>query len=298
MDVAITGSSGLIGSHLRRALESEGHRVLRVVRRASERPSTDEALWDIEAGTIDAAAFEGIDAVIHLAGEGIGERRWTPEQKQRIRESRTQGTALLATTLAGLQRPPARLLSGSAIGYYGDTGDRPTDETGHAGTGFLPDVVDAWESAAAPATDAGIATTFLRTGVVLSPKGGALARQLPFFKFGLGGRSGNGRQYLSWIDIDDHLAATIWLLSADLDGPVNLTAPNPVTNAEFSSALGRALKRPTTIIPMFGPRLLFGRELADTLLLESQRIVPARLTEAGFEFRYPKLDASFAHLLS
>lgn len=298
MDVAITGSSGLIGTHLRRALESAGHRVLRVVRRASGSPATDEALWDIEAGTIDAAAFEGIDAVVHLAGEGIGEQRWTPEQKRRIRESRTQGTALLASTLAGLQRPPSRLLSGSAVGYYGDTGDRPTDETGRAGTGFLPDVVVAWEAAAAPATDAGIATTFLRTGVVLSPKGGALARQVPFFKFGLGGRSGSGRQYVSWIDIDDHLAATIWLLDADVDGPVNLTAPNPVTNAEFSATLGRALKRPTTIIPMFGPRLLFGRELADTLLLESQRVVPARLLDAGFEFRYPKLDASLAHLLS
>lgn len=298
MDVAVTGSSGLIGTHLRGALEAAGHRVLRVVRRPSERPTTDEALWDIDAGTIDAAALEGIGSVVHLAGEGIGERRWTAEQKRRIRDSRTRGTTLLATTLARLDRPPRRFLSGSAIGYYGDTGDRPTDESGAAGDGFLPELVTAWEGAATAAVDAGIPTSFLRSGVVLSPEGGALRRQLPYFRAGLGGRSGSGRQFTSWIDIDDHVAAITWLLSADLTGPVNLTAPNPVTNAEFASTLGRTLRRPTTVIPMFGPRLLFGRELADTLLLESQRIVPARLLDAGFEHRYPTLDASLAHLLS
>ena len=189
MDIAITGSSGLIGTKLRSHLERGGHRVLRVVRRAGDRPSSDEMLWDPAAGTIDERALDGIDAVVHLAGEGIGEKRWTAEQKERIRSSRTDGTTLLATTLARLDRAPKRLLSGSAIGVYGDTGERPTDESGPAGTGYLPDLCIAWENAAQPAIDAEISTAFLRTGVVLSPDGGALARQLPFFKAGLGGRS-------------------------------------------------------------------------------------------------------------
>jgi len=298
MDIAITGSSGLIGTRLITELEGDGHRVLRVVRHRSDRARSDEALWDPASGTIDDQALEGIDAVIHLAGEGIGEKRWTPQQKERIRSSRTEGTSLIASTLAGLARPPKRLLSGSAIGYYGDTRDRPTDESGPAGTGFLPDLCIAWEAAAQPAIDAGISTAFLRTGVVLSPDGGAFAKQLPFFKAGLGGRNGNGRQYLSWITIDDHVAAVAALLEADIVGPVNLTAPNPVTNSVFVKALGRALHRPTTIIPMFGPRMLFGRELADTLLLESQRILPAALERSGHEFSYPTIDAALGHLLA
>lgn len=296
MDIALTGSSGLIGTHLVDVLTGAGHRVLRLVRRTPA--STDEARWDPERGTIDAASLEGLDAVVHLAGEGIGERRWTPEQKARIRSSRVDGTMLLATTLAGLQRPPSRLLSGSAIGVYGDTGARAVDETAPPGSGFLPEVCVAWEAAAQPAIDAGIATAFLRTGVVLSPDGGALARQLPFFKLGLGGRSGRGDQFLSWITIDDHIAATVSLLGDEpVTGPVNLTAPNPVTNAEFTRQLGRTLHRPTTIIPMAGPRLLFGRELADTLLLESQRVEPAVLTDRGFEFSHPTIDAALRHLL-
>lgn len=298
MDIAITGSSGLIGTKLRSQLERGGHRVLRVVRRAGDRPSSDEMLWDPAAGTIDERALDGIDAVVHLAGEGIGEKRWTAEQKERIRSSRTDGTTLLATTLARLDRAPKRLLSGSAIGFYGDTGERTTDESGPAGTGYLPDLCIAWENAAQPAIDAGISTAFLRTGVVLSPDGGALARQLPFFKAGLGGRSGSGRQFISWIDIDDYITAVEWLLTADVVGPVNLTAPTPVTNATFAKALGRALHRPTTVIPMFGPRMLFGKELADTLLLESQRIIPAVLDRSGHEFTYPTIDASLGHLVA
>lgn len=298
MDIAITGSSGLIGTKLVAHLEADGHRVLRVVRRASDRPGADEARWDPTSGTIDGQALEGIDAVIHLAGEGIADKRWTADQKQRIRDSRTEGTTLLTTTLAGLSRPPKRLLSGSAIGFYGDTGQRPTDETGPAGTGFLPDLVLDWEAAAQPAVEAGIPTAFLRTGVVLSPDGGSLAAQLPFFKLGLGGRSGNGRQFISWIDIDDHIDAVTSLIASDVTGPVNLTAPNPVTNAQFAKALGRVLHRPTAIIPMFGPRILFGKELADTLLLESQRIIPAVLDRAGHEFSYPTIDASLTHLLA
>lgn len=300
MNIAITGSSGLIGSALTDGLRAQGHRVLRVVRRRSEHPASDEALWDPETGTIDAAALEGIDAVVHLAGEGIGEKRWTPGQKDRIRTSRTRGTALLASTLAALDRPPKRLLSGSAIGIYGDTGQRATDETGRVGTGFLPDLCVEWEAAAAPASDAGITTAFLRTGVVLSAKGGALAKQLLPFKLGLGGRSGSGRQFLSWITIDDHVAATSWLIGdgTAIAGPVNLTAPEPVTNGQFAKALGRALHRPTSVIPMFGPRLLLGRELADTLLLESQRIVPGVLEREGFTFAHPRLDEALAHVLA
>lgn len=298
MDIAITGSSGLIGTKLVAHLEAAGHRVLRVVRHRSERADSDEALWDPASGTIDDRALDGIGAVVHLAGEGIAEKRWTPEQKSRIHDSRTEGTLLLATTLAALSKRPGRFLSGSAIGYYGDTGQRMTDETGPAGTGFLPRVCLDWEAAAQPAIDAAIPTVFLRTGVVLSPKGGSLAKQLPFFRFGLGGRSGTGRQFISWIDIDDHIAAVAALLSADTTGPVNLTAPNPVTNATFVKALGRALRRPTTIIPMIGPRVLFGRELADTLLLESQRVVPAALERLGHEFSYPTIEAALGHLLA
>jgi uncharacterized protein (TIGR01777 family) len=277
-------------------LRSDGHTVLRVVRRAGG--GADAVRWDPASGTIDAEALDGIDAVVHLAGEGIGEKRWTAEQKERIRSSRTEGTTLLATTLAGLAHPPKRLLSGSAIGYYGDTADRPTDESGTAGTGFLPDLCVAWEGAAQPAVDAAISTAFLRTGVVLSTEGGALAKQLPFFKLGLGGRSGNGRQYLSWITIDDYIDAVVFLLDSDIEGAVNLTAPNPCTNAQFASTLGRTLHRPTTIIPMFGPRILFGRELAGTLLVESQRIVPARLEAAGFGFSHPTIDGALGHLLA
>lgn len=298
MDIAITGSSGLIGSALSARLEGDGHRVVKVVRTPSSRPNSDEVVWDPSSGRIDGSGLAGLDAVVHLAGEGIGEKRWTPEQKDRIRTSRTRGTSLLATTLAGLDRPPTRLLSGSAIGYYGDTGPRPTDESGPPGDGFLPKLCVEWEAAARPAVDAGIPTTFLRTGVVLSTRGGALAKQLPFFKVGLGGRAGNGRQFLSWIDLDDHVSALVWLLTADVDGAVNLTSPGAVTNAQFTKALGRALRRPTTIIPMFGPRMLFGRELADTLLLESQHIVPGKLEAAGFTFRYPTIDASLANQLA
>lgn len=294
MEIAITGASGLIGGALVRRLEADGHHVLRLVRRT---PQEGEAHWDPAAGTIDAGALDGIDAVVHLAGEGIGEKRWTAEQKTKIRTSRVQGTSLLAAAIADLDRPPATFVVGSAIGYYGDTGDRAVDETAPPGDDFLASICVDWESAARPATVAGIRTVLARTGIVLSVDGGALARQLPFFKLGLGGRSGNGRQYQSWISIDDEAAALAWLLTAEVDGPVNLTAPEPVTNAEFAKTLGRVLHRPTTIIPMAGPRLLFGRELADALLLTSALVTPSVLTTHGFEFSHPKLDAALTDLL-
>ncbi len=292
MDIAITGSSGLIGSALSRRLSDAGHRVLRVVRPSSANTSGDTITWDPAAGSIDAAGLEGLDAVVNLAGEGIGERRWTPEQKQRILDSRVRGTTLLAATLAELDRPPAVLLSGSAIGVYGDTGDRPVDETRAPGSDFLAQVCVEWEGATTAASEAGIRTVLLRTGIVLDADGGALGKQLTFFRLGLGGRSGSGRQYWSWITLTDEVAAIEFLLTADVSGPVNLTAPNPSTNAEFARTLGRVLGRPTTVIPMIGPRLLLGRELADSLLLTSQRVLPGVLESAGFPFTDPELEAA------
>jgi len=301
MDIAITGSSGLIGRPLVARLTAEGHRVLRLVRPgAAHSPDagSDTSEWDPATGTIDAAALEAIDAVIHLAGAGIADKRWTEDQKRLLRTSRTSGTGLLARTLAALDRPPSHLLSGSAIGYYGDTGDRATDESGPAGSDFLSGICVDWEAAAQPAIDAGIPTTFLRTGIVLSAAGGALGKQLLPFKLGLGGRVGSGRQYQSWISLDDELGAIGFLLEhPEVTGPVNLTSPNPVTNAEFTKTLGAVLHRPTTVIPLFAPRLLFGRELVDTLLLGSQRIIPRTLTDAGYPYAHPDLTEALEYLL-
>lgn len=295
MRIAITGSSGLIGTALRERLTSVGHDVVRVVRSRSSDPGSIQ--WDPAAGTIDAAGLEGVDAVVHLAGAGIGDQRWTDERKAEIRDSRTLGTSLLARTLAGLERKPSVFISGSAVGWYADTGSTAVDESGAGGSDFAASVAHDWENAATPARDAGIRTVTIRTGIVLSTKGGALAKQLPIFKLGVGGRFGSGNQYQPWISIDDEVGAIEWLLHADLEGPVNLTAPKPVTNAEFTKALGRALHRPTFIVPMLGPRLLLGRELADSLLLTSLRVLPARLEESGYRFAYPDLDGALHHLL-
>jgi uncharacterized protein (TIGR01777 family) len=298
MEIAITGASGLIGTALSQSLRDAGHTPIPVVRPGSRHADDAGTIaWDPQGGTIDAAALEGLDGVVHLAGEGIGERRWTDEQKRRILESRTQGTSLLAGALAGLQQPPPVLLSGSAVGYYGDTGDRATDESGPPGDDFPARVCVAWEAAARPAVDAGLRVAFLRTGIVLSPRGGALARQLPAFRWFLGGRAGSGRQWQSWISIDDEVGAIVHLLTATVSGPVNLTAPNPVTNAELTKTLGSVLHRPTTILPMIGPRVLFGRELADSLLLTSQRVLPAALEASGYGFRHPELRGALEDLL-
>jgi uncharacterized protein (TIGR01777 family) len=298
MDIAITGSTGTIGEALVRSLTAEGHRVLRLVRPASSTAGGDTAAWDPATGAIDAGALEGLDAVVHLAGVGIADSRWTDEQKDRILTSRTTGTTLLAETLAGLSSPPRALLSGSAIGYYGDRGDAEIDETVGAGDDFPARVCVEWEQCAQAAVDAGIRVAFLRTGIVQSTEGGALAKQLPFFKLGLGGKVGSGRQWISWISIDDEVRAIRFLVDADVSGPVNLVAPNPVTNAEYTTTLGGVLRRPTTILPITGPRLLYGRELADSLLLTSQRVVPAALTAAGFEFTHPDLRGALQDLLS
>ena len=296
MKVAVTGSSGLIGSALVPALRVAGHDVVRLVRRPAR--VGDECQWDPSGGTIDRSALEGIDAAINLAGEGIGDHRWTEEQKRKVHDSRTQGTTLLATTMASLAPRPSVLLSGSAVGFYGNGGDAELTESSPRASGFLADVVADWEAAARPAADAGIRTVYLRSGVVLSPDGGALKKVLRLFKAGLGGPIGSGRQWWPWIAIADEVGAIIHLLTADIDGPVNLVAPNPVRYRDYAKALGRALHRPALLpTPMFGPRLLLGRELADALLGDSQRVIPTRLLESGYTFHHVDIDETLGSML-
>lgn len=295
MKVAITGSSGLIGSALITALEARGDEVVRVVR--SNAGPTDCA-WDIYAGTIDAAALAGVDAVVHLAGEGIGEKKWSDDQKKKVLESRTMGTALIAETIALLDPKPSVFVSGSAIGFYGNRGDTKVTERDERGSGFLSDVTTAWEQAAQPAIDAGIRTAMIRTGVVLSTAGGALKEQLPFFKMGIGGKIGNGKQYWSWISITDQIDAMLHILDTDISGPVNLTAPNPSTNAEFTKALGNALGRPTFLpTPKPAVQLRLGKEAAEEMLYFSTRVIPEVLLDSGFSFAHPTIDDAFAAVL-
>ncbi|MGH9247253.1 MAG: TIGR01777 family oxidoreductase [Acidimicrobiales bacterium] len=296
MDVAITGSSGLVGTALAAALRTDGHDVVRVVR--SEPPHGERAVrWDPAAGTIDAAGLDGVDAVVHLAGESIGAGRWTADQKRRILDSRVQGTRLLAETLAGLTRKPGVLVSGSAIGYYGNRGDEVLTEDAVAGGGFLADVCVQWEQATASAAEPGIRVARIRTGPVLSLDGGAFPRLVRPARFGLGGRLGSGRQWMSWITLDDHVAAIRFLLDQDVTGPVNVVAPNPVTNAAFARTLGRVLRRPTFIpTPAFGPKLVLGK-MAEELLFYSQRARPAVLMESGYTFADPELEPALRRLL-
>ncbi len=296
MKVAITGSSGLIGSSLVGALRGAGHTAIRLVRHGD--PGTDEVAWDPEDGTIDAAGLEGVDAVVNLAGAGIGDERWTDERKRLILESRTKSTDLLARTIAGLDRKPAVLLSASGIDYYPDAGDEVLTEQSRQGDGFLTDVCVQWEGATAPAQAAGIRTCLLRTGIVQSADGGALKKTLPPFKLGIGGRLGSGEQWWSWISIDDHVRAMLHLIEGEVEGPVNMTAPNPVTNQQYTKALGRELGRPTLLpIPKLGPRLLLGKELTETLLYSSRRVHPTVLEASGFEFRHPTIDVCLADVL-
>lgn len=298
MDIAVTGASGLIGTRLTDHLVANGHRVVPLVRTAPA-AGTDAIQWDPVAGTIDAASLEGFDAVVHLAGEGIANKRWSAEQKRRILDSRVDGTTLLSTTLAGLNRPPAALLSGSAIGFYGDQGDTELTEDSPAGDIFLSEVCEAWEAASAPASEAGIRVAHLRTGIVLDPTGGALGKTLGLFRLGLGGRLGSGRQWWSWIGIDDEVGAIAFLLDHDISGPVNLTAPNPATNAEYTKVLGRVLGRPTLLpVPSFGPKLVLGSELAEQLLFTSARVLPQVLADAGYEFVSPDLEGALRKVLA
>jgi uncharacterized protein (TIGR01777 family) len=295
--VAISGGSGLVGTALGASLAAEGHRVQRLVRRP---PAADreEVFWDPAAGRIDAAGLEGAHAVVNLAGENIAAGRWTTARKERIRSSRVDGTRLIAETLAALERPPRVLVNASAIGYYGDRGDEPLDETSSPGAGFLAENCVEWEAATAAARRAGICVVWLRIGVVLTVAGGALPRMLTPFRLGLGGRIGSGRQFMSWITLED-LTRVIHraVFEEALDGPVNAVAPGPVRNAEFTRTLGVVLRRPTLLpLPAWAVRLLLG-EMGQELLLASTRVVPARLEAAGFVFRHAAAEPALRSVL-
>jgi len=295
--IAITGSTGLIGTALARSLESDRHDVVRLVRRP---PRAGEVHWDPAAGEIDAAGLEGLDGVVHLAGKGIGDGRWTEAHLREVHDSRVRGTALLGEALASLDTPPPVLVSGSAVGYYGDRGDEVLTEDAAPGTGTLPDLCRAWEAATGIAEAAGIRVVHLRTGIVLAPDGGALGKQLLPFKLGLGGRAGDGRQWFPWVSIDDEVGAIRFLLDRPVSGAVNVSAPAPVRNVEFVKALGAELHRPTVVpIPRFVRRLPLGvGPLLDTLLFWSTRAEPRALVEAGYRFRHPDLGPALAHLLA
>ncbi|MEU3218068.1 TIGR01777 family oxidoreductase [Streptomyces sp. NPDC006971] len=288
--IAVSGASGLIGAALVRSLRADGHEVVRLVRHPAR--AGDEVEWSPERRYVDVAGLVGCDAVVHLAGAGVGDHRWTPAYKQEIRESRVHGTTAVAEALASLDVPPKVLVSGSAIGYYGDTGDRAVDESAPAGTGFLPSVCVEWEAATAAAQEAGVRTVHARTGLVVGRAGGAWGRLFPLFRAGLGGRLGDGRQYWSFIALHDEVAALRHILDTEsLSGPVNLTGPDPVTNAEVTAAMGRVLRRPTLLTaPAPALRLVLG-DFAEEVLA-SQRVLPGRLLDSGFAFAFPGIDAA------
>ncbi|MFD0152042.1 TIGR01777 family oxidoreductase [Streptomyces sp. NPDC055721] len=286
--VAVTGASGLIGKALVRSLRADGHDVLRLVRRPAA--TADEVEWDPKRLYVDAAGLVGVDAVVHLAGAGVGERRWTEAYKREIRDSRVLGTTAIAQALASLAEPPEVLVCGTALGFYGDTGSRAVDESAPAGTGFLPSVCVEWEAAAAPAEEAGIRVAHARTGLVVAAEGGAWGRLFPVFRAGIGGRLGDGRQYWSHISLHDEVAALRHLVDTpSLAGPVNLTAPEPVTNREVTAAMGRVLRRPTLCaVPAPVLKVVLGDFAQD--VLGSQRVLPGRLLESGFDFAFPTID--------
>ncbi|MDE3085887.1 MAG: TIGR01777 family oxidoreductase [Acidobacteriota bacterium] len=296
MQVVVSGASGLVGRALCHRLAAEGHEVRRLVRRPA---GPGERSWDPDAGALDPAAVAGADAVVHLGGAGIGDRRWDAARRRLLVDSRVRSTSLLATTLAGLDTAPGVFVCASALGVYGDRGDEVLTESSPTGTGFLADLCREWEEAAAAAREAGVRTVHLRSGIVLASSGGALGKQLRLFRLGLGGRLGSGRQWTSWVSLDDEVAALRRVLDDDrLRGPVNVTAPEPVTNAAFTAALGRALHRPAVLaVPAPALRLVLGRGLADELVLASQRVLPAALEAAGFAFRHPRLPDALAAVL-
>jgi uncharacterized protein (TIGR01777 family) len=294
MRIGITGASGLIGTALEQALDGAGHDVLRLVRHAPSGP--DEAHWDIEAGTIDTAALRDVGAIVHLAGENIGQR-WTDATRKAVLDSRVDGTRLVAEAAASLPGKPV-LLCASATGFYGDRGDEIVDESSTPGLGFLAEVVEAWEAAAEPARAAGLRTVHLRQGIVLSRHGGALERLLTPFKLGAGGRVGSGLQWWSWVSLADTVSAYLFALEHPLAGPVNVTAPAAVRNVDFAKALGRALHRPA-IFPLPGAavKAVFG-QMGEEMLLGGQRVVPRQLEDAGFTFAQPDIDSGLAAALA
>ena len=296
MKVLISGAKGLVGDALGKSLAKDGHEILSLVRRPSNNKSEIE--WDPNKGTLDAQLLEGMDVVIHLAGESIASGRWTDEKKQKIFDSRVKGTTLLSEALAQLSAPPATFISASAIGFYGNRGDELLTEQSAPGHDFLADVCIAWEKATSAAEAKGIRTIHTRFGIILDPKGGALSQMLTPFRMGVGGKVGDGKQWISWIALADVTRGLNCLIEKTaIKGPVNFVAPHPVTNAEFTKVLGRAVSRPTIFpMPAFGARLVFG-EMADALLLSSTKVQPKVLREHGFEFEFPTLQAALEKIL-
>lgn len=289
MRIAITGSTGLIGTALLTRLRETDHDVVRLVRRPPR--AADEVTWDPERGTVDLDGLRGVEAAVHLAGAGVGDHRWTDEYKRTIRNSRVLGTRTLVAALTTLDPLPSVLVSGSAVGFYGDRGDDELTEASTGGQGFLADVVRAWEAETAPAAAAGIRVALARTGLVMSPEGGAFGRLLPLVKLGLAGPLGDGRQWWPWITLDDEVSALAFLLTNDISGPVNLGSPQPARNGEVTRALGRVVNRPAVLkAPRFALRLALGEFSGD--VLASQRMLPERLLDAGFTFRHPDLDTA------
>ena len=290
MRIAVTGSTGMIGTALVGQLKAEGHTVLRLVRRKPN--SAEEVQWDPAAGTIDLAALEGVDAVIHLAGAGVGDKRWTPKYRATILNSRLLGTTTIANAVTALK--PKVFISASAIGFYGETGNRAVVETDRGGEEFLSAVCREWEAAADLAT--GVRTVKIRTGLVLDPTGGALGRLLPFFRLGIGGKLGSGKQWWSWITLHDEIKAIIHCLNTDISGPVNLTSPNPVTNQEFTGTLARALHRPALFpVPGIALKILVGGFASD--ILGSAKVLPKALQGSGFVWDYPHLTTALEALI-
>jgi uncharacterized protein len=306
MKVVVTGSSGLIGQALLSRLTALGHDTVTLVRRpagareAGEPGGAGEAQWEPAEGRIDSGALEGSEAVVHLAGAGIGDHRWTPARKEMILRSRVESTTVLCRALVGLKDPPSVLVSASAIGYYGDRGDEELTEESGPGTGFQAEVCRAWEEATAPAEAAGIRVVHLRSAVVLARQGGALRKQLPLFRAGLGGRLGSGDQWFSWISLPDEVGVIVEAIgNGSLSGPLNASAPAPVTNREFTRQLGRALHRPAVLgVPPFALRAALGRGLANELLLGSLRVLPRRLVESGYRFQDPGIEEALRSVLS
>jgi uncharacterized protein (TIGR01777 family) len=296
MKILVGGSSGLVGTALIKSLEAQGHEIFRLVRHAPN--SKAEVEWSPDRYSIALARIEGFDAVVNLAGESIAEGRWTDQKKRKIRESRVKGTKLLGDALANLTKPPQTFICASAIGYYGNRGDEILTEASAPGEDFLADVCVEWEKATALATEKGIRVVNARFGVILDVNGGALKKMLPPFRMGLGGKVGSGKQWMSWIALDDVISGLNFALNnGSLRGPTNFVAPNPVTNAEFTKTLGKVLSRPTLLpIPAFGVRLAFG-EMGEALLLGGQRVAPKALLGAGYDFKHPEVGPALAQIL-